>query len=277
MSTPSRTDVPFHAIWPFLILSFGIVYAITGAWMLWPARMEAIFGPLSIFNPLFMIMVWSPALSAWAVILATTGWSGFKGYLSRLLVLRARLIWWLLLLIGLPAVFYAGALIKGEPFRLWPFDSAGMALAAFGIMAILGPLEEFGWRDLMQPLMQRKLAPFWAATVIGAVWGLWHLPAFLLSGTPQEHWGFLPFFVGAIAISWMITPLFNEGGGAILMPMLYHFQLNGPAWPDAMPYDVPIWVALSVLIVLLHRKAMFDRSAGVTRVTELEPPRRPAP
>lgn len=227
-------------------------------------------GPLDSSHPLFMLAVWSPAISAWAVILATSGLSGFRGYLTRLTVWRCSWPWVLLLLVGIPLIYYAGALVKGERFALWPFESASAALAAIGLMAMLGPIEEFGWRDLAQPLVQRRMNPFWAAIVIGIIWGLWHLPAFLLSGTPQSNWDFMPFFVGAVAISVLITPLFNRTGGGILLPMLYHFQLNNPIWPDALPWDIPFFVAAAAIVTWLNRDRMFDRAGGVTLVTGID-------
>jgi membrane protease YdiL (CAAX protease family) len=55
-----------------------------------------------------------------------------------------------------------------------------MAVALF-----IGPIEEFGWRGVALPLLQRKFAPFWAGLILGGIWGAWHIPAFLMSGTPQ--------------------------------------------------------------------------------------------
>ncbi|MCK7511306.1 MAG: CPBP family intramembrane metalloprotease [Desulfobacterales bacterium] len=63
---------------------------------------------------------------------------------------------------------------------------------AMFFMAIKGPVEEFGWRGFALPLLQRKMAPIWAGLLLGIIWGFWHLPAFLLSGTPQSAWSFTP-------------------------------------------------------------------------------------
>ncbi|MEM8613424.1 MAG: CPBP family glutamic-type intramembrane protease [Cyanobacteria bacterium P01_H01_bin.105] len=66
---------------------------------------------------------------------------------------------------------------------------------------VLGPIEEFGWRGLALPLLQRRFAPIWSALLLGGIWDIWHLPAFLLSGTPQSAWSFTPFWVGTVALS----------------------------------------------------------------------------
>jgi hypothetical protein len=93
------------------------------------------------------------------------------------------------------------------------------------------------------------------------------LPAFFLSGTPQSAWGITPFIIGSIAVSVILTPLFNASGGSILLAALFHFQLNNPLWPDAQPYDTIFFVLTAALVVWVNHDTMFDRGAGSTRVT----------
>jgi uncharacterized protein len=133
-------------------------------------------------------------------------------------------------------------------------------------MAIKGPVEEIGWRGLALPLLQRRFSPIWAGLILGIIWGIWHLPAFLLSGTPQSAWSFTPFVIGAVAISVIVTPLFNKSRGSILLPALFHFQLINPLWPDAQPYDTYLFVGMAVLVVWSNRKSMFSRDGAVTEV-----------
>lgn len=114
--------------------------------------------------------------------------------------------------------------------------------------------------------MQRKFTPIWAGLILGAIWGFWHLPAFLLSGTQQSAWSFTPFFTGSVAISVIMTPLFNTSRGSILLPALFHFQLINPIWPDAQPYDTYLFVVATVLVVWINRKTMFSKEGGVTEV-----------
>jgi hypothetical protein len=42
--------------------------------------------------------------------------------------------------------------------------------------------------------------------------------------------------------------------------------MNNPIWPDAQPYDSLIFAGLAVATVIVNRRAMFSRSAGVTCV-----------
>ena len=137
-------------------MAFGMIGIILVILIRWPDEVERLFGPLQTSHPLFMLAVWTPALSAWAIILYTTGWAGFRGYLTRFKVWRCGPYWALLIFVVIPSIYYAGAWLKGEPsWTMWPFENIDVGLAAIGLMAVLGPIEEFGWRDLLQPLLQR--------------------------------------------------------------------------------------------------------------------------
>ena len=95
---------------------------------------------------------------------------------------------------------------------------------------------------------------------------VWHIPAFLISGTPQSAWAFFPYFVGGVAMSVVFTAMFNESHGSLLIPVLLHFQLNNPVWPDAQPWDNLLMAAFAVIVVWLHRRTIFQHGSGVTDI-----------
>lgn len=260
-------DLAVSSLAPFLLITFGITWGLLGLYLVLPSAVTARLGEISASHPGFILAVWSPAIAAIVIVLWHGGRPGLRSYLSRLGLWRCPPVWWVYLLVGMPLVFYAGAALKGTAL-LGPFagQSLGSILAAMAFMLVLGPVEEFGWRGLALPLLQRRLAPLWAALVLGAVWGVWHLPAFWLSGTPQSGWGFMPFLVGSICLSVIVTPLFNAAGGSILLAVLYHFQANNPLWPDAQPYDTVILVFVATIVVWLNRRTMLVSGAGSTMV-----------
>jgi hypothetical protein len=133
-------------------------------------------------------------------------------------------------------------------------------------MLVLGPIEEFGWRGLALPLLQQRYAPIWAGLILGVIWGLWHLPAFYLSGSLQSTWSFFPFFIGTVALSVIVTPLFNASGGSILLPLLIHWQTINPVFPDAAPNDTIMFVAAAIVVVFINRKTMFSKDGAATEV-----------
>ena len=139
-------------------------------------------------------------------------------------------------------------------------------LLAVAFMFVLGPVEELGWRGVALPLLQQRYTPIWAGLILGVIWSIWHLPAFYLGGTPQSEWAFIPFLIAATAVCVIMTPLFNSSGGSLILPMLMHWQLNNPIFPDAQPHDTILFVAAAVVIVILNRGRMFTRTGNVTTV-----------
>lgn len=265
MEKHSRME--FRSLAPFLAISFGMTWGIAALLILFPGPIEAIFGELSMTNPLFILAVYAPAFAAFILVARQGGAQGLRRYLSRLLLWRCPFGWYICLILGIPLVMYGGVALKGTlgedpfPFSPWYHMFPALAVALF-----IGPIEEFGWRGVALPLLQQRYTPFWAGLILGVIWGLWHIPAFLLGGTPQSAWSFGPFFIGAIAICVIMTPLFNASRGSILLPALAHFQLNNPIYPDAQPYDTILIVAAAIVVVVVCRKSMFRRDSAVKEV-----------
>lgn len=265
---PASDDkIPSVALPAFLGLTFAITWGLIGVYILFPETAAAWFGEISGSHPAFFLATWAPAIAAFVIVLRFAGMSGLRAFLSRLLLWRQSIGWVAFILVALPLVFVAGSLIKGGPVLApLPPEGAGAMLSILVMMLFLGPVEEFGWRGVAQPLLQRHMAPIWAGMLIGAIWGLWHLPAFALAGTVFGGWDFWPFFIGNITLAVLVTPIFNRARGSLLWPMLFHWQLINPFWPDAQPWDTWILVALATGIVWWHRDTMFARTGAVTEV-----------
>ena len=266
-SARERYLVPFRSFAPFLLISFGLAWSILGLYVILPERMGAVFGQLTGNHPLFYLAVYAPAIAAFTIVARTSGIAGLRRFLGRALLWRCSAVWYAFLIIGIPLIFIGGSAIRGnlltEPF---PFASMQSVFAALVLAAIKGPMEEFGWRGLALPLLQRKLTPLWAGLILGVIWGLWHLPAFLLSGTQQSEWSFTAFFAGCLAISVIATALFNQSHGSILLSAFFHFSLMNPVFPDAQPYDTYLLIVVAVLIVWWNRNDMFAREGAVVVV-----------
>lgn len=254
------------ALVPFFAWTFGLTWGLAAVMVLFPVQVEAMFGEMGYTNPLFILAVYAPGIAGVALVWKHYGLTGLRRYFRRLTLWRMSRAWWVFLAVGIPLTFYLGAAIKGSIGDPFPFSPWHSLLPALGAALLIGPIEELGWRGVALPLIQRRLAPFWAGAVLGLIWAAWHIPAFLLSGTPQSAWSFPAFFVGVVALSVIMTPMFNASRGSLLIPVLFHFQTNGPAWPDAQPWDTPLFVAVAVLVVWLNRRTMFDRGAAATEV-----------
>ncbi len=249
----------------FFSLTFLLGWGVPALALVFAEQMEAIFGELSGTHPVFIFAVYSPAIAAIYLVWRHYGREGLASYFRRVTLWRMPGVWWLFLILGVPAIKYVGAALNGVA-TVFPFDPWYAVLPAMGVALVIGPIEEFGWRGFGLPLLQCRFRPLWASLILGAFWGLWHLPAFLLSGTPQSAWSFGPFFLAALALSVVMTPMFNASSGSILVAALFHFQLNGPAWPDAQPWENYLMVLVAVVVVFLNRKAMWTGEGAVTEV-----------
>lgn len=270
-STPSESaqlkDLDSWLIVPFLLIVFGLAWSLFALFILGTDWVETTFGELSGSHPLFILAVYAPAIAALLIVGSNAGAAGIGRYLSRLLLWRASWQWYAFLVVGFPIIFFLGSIVKGNAMTAPLFtENIISMLPLIGFMMVLGPVEEIGWRGLALPILQRHMVPFWAGLFLGVIWAVWHLPAFLLSGTPQSAWGFMPFFAGSVACSVIVTPLFNNSRGSILLAMFFHFQMNNPLWPDAQPYDSIFFVVAAVVIVWLNRSSMFKSAGNVTTV-----------
>lgn len=264
---PEPCRVPFRSLVPFLLISFGLAWVILGLYLFLPDPMGAVFGQLTGNHPLFFLAVYAPAIAAFLLVVRIGGFAGLRRFLGRALLWRCSVAWYAFLLLGIPLIFLGGSALRGnlltDPF---PFASIPALVVGLVLAVIKGPIEEFGWRGLALPLLQRKFAPLWAGLMLGVVWALWHLPAFLLSGTQQSGWSFPAFFAGCLAISVIATALFNRSRGSILLSAFFHFSLMNPVFPDAQPYDTCLLIGAAALIVGWNRRDMLTREGSVTEV-----------
>jgi membrane protease YdiL (CAAX protease family) len=262
----SRHDnMTLRTVWWFMALAFGIGWGIAAPMTLFMDQVEAIFGEMSGTNPVFILVVWSPAIAGIALVWRHHGRSGVVRMLRRLTLWRMPPPWWVFLLAVIPALKYVGAAFNGTAGD-FPFSPWHGVLPALAVALIIGPVEEVGWRGVALPLLQRRFAPLWSSLILGAFWGLWHAPAFLLSGTPQSAWSFAPYLLGVLALSVIITPLFNAAHGSILIAALFHFQINGPAWPDAQPWENYLFALVAITVVVINRKTMLTKDGAATDV-----------
>jgi membrane protease YdiL (CAAX protease family) len=256
-----------RTLFSFLALTFGLSWGPMSLFLLFAEQFTAVFGEMSTTNPFFLLAVYAPGISGVFLVWWHYGLRGLGSFFRRLFFWRAPLQWWLFLMLGVPVIVYAAAAITGtisDPFRFSPWV---MVFPALVQSLLLGPMgEEFGWRGLALPLLQRRFSPFWASLVLGVVWALWHAPAFVMSGTPQSAWSFGPFFLGLIAITVIMTPLFNASRGSLLIAILYHLNIMNPIFPDAQPWDSYLLAIAAAVIVFLNRQQMFQRGSGIMEV-----------
>ena len=174
----------------------------------------------------FGFLVFGPSLAGVTIIALTRGKAGLQDLGQRFFKWRVGFLWWgvalgmsgLLLLIALGVHLALGGNMSS--FAL--FRSGWYWAPVYFLLTLIGgPLgEEFGWRGFALPYLQQKSGAAKASVLLGAVWGLWHLPLFLQAHTIHAQMGLqlLPLFVlGEIALATLMTWVYNKTGGSLLV------------------------------------------------------------
>ena len=264
--TRVETETRKRGLGAFFALTFALTWGIAAILIFAPDAVE-VFGPVGLTNPLYLLAVYAPGISGVVLVWHRYGLSGLRSFFRRFRMVRMPAWGWLFLVVGIPALVYAGAALSGTAGDTPVFSPWYTALPILGqFMFLAGTWEELGWRGVALPLLQRRFTPLVSGLLVGLAWALWHLPAFALSGTIQSGWSFGPYFAGLMAMSVIFTSLFNASKGSLLVAWLLHFQVMNPLFPDAQPWDSLFFVIAAVLVVVFDRRRMLGRADAVVEI-----------
>lgn len=247
----------------FFILTFVITWGLAALLILLPDQMAAIVGPMSASNPIFFVAVYAPTISAIVVTAAIEGIVGLRALFARLLHWRFGIQYYLFVLLGVPVLgLLASAWGGGTPTYGWSEWYFYIPLLISQIYLDPGSLgEELGWRGYALPRLLARLRALWATLILGMIWFVWHLPAFFVSGAPQDSLSLPAFFVSALALSFFATWLYNNSGGSVLPSLLLHltanFSLNKL---DAPLVEFSIVLAIVAVIIIITTRGTLSES-----------------
>jgi membrane protease YdiL (CAAX protease family) len=254
----------------FFVLTFAITWGLGAFIVLLPSLAEALFGKLSAASPVFVVAVAGPTIAASILAFARGGWPGLRSLYAQWTQWRFGLQWYALLLIGIPLINYLITRVAGSgstPEFTTPASLLGFLLLQF----ILGPVgEELGWHGFAFPRLLTRHSPLVASLIFGIIWGMWHLPAFFLSGLPQSDLGIPVFLVRATFLAILATWIFLRTGRNVPSMMLFHFMINVSLDLFGVP-QLPLMVVTvvaAVLVVVLDRRVGWFRkeSSGDVQV-----------
>ena len=106
-----RNWLSHYGIYVFLVLTFGLTWAIGATVMLAPDWFNIHFGPFNNRAPMFYLAVWAPDIAAVAITLASGGWLAIRDLLGRLLRWRVGLWVWVIALGFHPALMLVVELV----------------------------------------------------------------------------------------------------------------------------------------------------------------------
>ncbi|MEJ2216900.1 MAG: CPBP family intramembrane metalloprotease [Gemmatimonadota bacterium] len=216
---------------------------------------------------------------------------------------RVGWVWWAWACCGMLGIYLVGlgafAVFGGTVPHFGVFRTEPLFAPVFLVIVFLpvnGPVgEELGWRGYLLPRLQDGwLGPLGASIVIGTVWGVWHLPVFFNDTSVQGSLGLgflLPYIVGTVASSVIMSWLFNRTGGSVLVagiiwhaatdfwgPLVLTDSLTGGAVAVGRGLYSAVLVILSlvaVVIAVATRGQLGYRPPSPDGATEMSPARLP--
>ncbi len=118
---------------------------------------------------------------------------------------------------------------------------------------LLGPLpEEIGWCGYALDRLQARWSALTASIVLGAAWGVWHIPLFFMQGfygefsaTPDPS----GFMYDIVLILVVYTWMYNHTRRSVLAAVLFHFMINFTG--ELLPASAAVALYKSGLMTLL--------------------------
>ena len=255
----------------YFALTFAMTFGIGAVAIFFRPQFEAIFGPIGpagrtwrFFIP-FDIAASAPTISAVLWTVAFGGLDGLKKLFGAL-VRPVRLHWVFASFLTLPAGYLTWGLVER-----FVFGNAASSSVDVHAVLVSAPLvlfttatifidpgnwgEETGWRGFALPRLLNLFSPLTASIVLGTLWSLWHLPAFLVSGLAQSHFTFAWFLVRDICLSIFMTWLYVNSNHNFLVAGFVPHVVNNIAFGShavaGIKVDALVVLLIAALVVIV--------------------------
>lgn len=211
----------------------------------------------SVYVPVYL-GVFGPTISALVVSALTAGRAHVTLLLKRVLVWHVPLRWWmaalLLPILGQWLTMLLASFVTDIDFARWG-PASWREMGYFLIFGLtVGPLsEEIGWRGWALPRLAASIGARLASLVVGAIWAVWHLPAFYFPHLEQlllpPGLEFVPFAVIVVAASVLISWVYLSSR-SLLLAVLCHFMVNFSLLSiDRDPDAALVWSGAAVALL----------------------------
>jgi membrane protease YdiL (CAAX protease family) len=258
-----------------LIMFFILTFVAT-----WATYFTIVFNGWNPYTMPGMVFFWigasAPGWVAVLMVLFTYNKDKRRDYFRRCFSFKQiKLPYWAFIVLVFPVIYVIiilldtlmGGALPGMT-NLNAYIAAPLTIPLALFMSFLsGPGEEFGWRGYsLDPLIKRH-GVLRGSAILGFIWGIWHLPLFLMPQTWHGQMGFKfagfwTFIIYCIGLAMMMTWVYLKTNRSILSAFMMHFFSNF-TYGTIAPCSDRIWIlcvvaitALGlVLCILLERKA----------------------
>ena len=241
---------------PFVFLALTI--ALT--WLIWlPSIITGLVGDFG-FDAEAYILVFNsigafcPLIVAIALVVRRHGWKEGWQFIRQAFDLRTKPFYFGLAL-AIPLGLNVLAHYLAPVFNLEVADSLMglivpegtptvvvvlMGIAYFFFILFLGGgQEEFGWRGYAQQPLQERYGILNASLMIGAVWGIWHAPLWIMPGDGHASYSFLAFLLMTTSQAVVYGWLYHASGQKLIIPLLFHAMNNTAPGPFPVFHMIP--------------------------------------
>ena len=248
----------------YFALAFAISWGLGATVIFFRPQFEAIVGPLGplITSWPYYVAVCAPMISAVLVSAAFGGLDGVKNLFAGL-VRPFRLRWLFVALLAFPIGLLVIGLVERALFGNEGSHGVNTHAILVGAPLLLisgrsfvdpGPWgEETGWRGFALPRLLTRFSPLTAAVILGAIWGIWHTPAFFLSGLYQSTYNYSEFIVAAVGETIFATWIFvNANRNYLVAGYVVHAMNNlmvtAGVFTDLRIQDL-VYISIALLVV----------------------------
>jgi membrane protease YdiL (CAAX protease family) len=259
---------------------FVLTYA--AAWSLWMPLVffrDGMPGALTFA----LVLLGSLVPSAVAILLIGIlhGRGGVRKLLRRLLMWRVGLRWYVVVLtvpMLVPLGLGMSVLFGGSSPVVEASIVSVMAMFVFSVFPGSALGEELGWRGFALPHLQADRSALGASVVLGAIWGFYHLPLWLIGTESHPPVLFPAFAASVIAMSVILTWMYNSTGGSLLIVVLLHASSNLPLTILLTPLGGRMAQSFLISVALLGIVAMAVAAAtGTANLSRTQPKQVEAP
>ena len=257
----------------FFVLAFLL------PWVVWGTTIAQDHGWTTWHIPQALAFWLGLTIATFGTAALAEGWPGVKDLLARMVRARVGWRWYAVAALLTPALAMLAVALGSA---LGMSTSVGTEVSAAGVPVLLLVslwlfllTEEAAWRGFALPRLQARMRPVPAALVLGVLWGLWHIPLFLIADSFQSSIPFAGFLLSILATSVLTSWIFNNTRGSVLMAALFHATTDvAIAYSGVMSASTGLFwliVALQCLAAAAVVPALRTMPANTTGLIHPEP------
>ena len=258
-----------------LVLFFILAYTIS--WLIWLPQLASAQGFLDRPESPYLHLLGGlgPMIAALIVTGLTSGRTGLRELVGRMVHWRVGIRWHLIAWFGPVALFAVAVFIARLVWGTWPEpgllgrtrEYPHLRVLAYWAANLLffGFGEETGWRGFALPHLQKDRSAMAATLILSLFWAFWHLPLFgfvddfMKMGLGGVAGWYFSILLGSVLLTW----LYNSTWGSILIVAVFHGTLdvvfNSPVSGDLatiMGMLITIW---GIAVIRVYQPAALSQ------------------